>query len=121
MEGSIYFLDDVGCDDESPRLQDSSQYNCTDMGVYSMQGPKPPGLSTAPTRYPDPCSPLFGAQKIVACIKHQGEMEIKLFENLNELGAYVEGRPVEVEIKGSIQRFISKPPFNNCPPIWFFH
>ncbi|XP_039813961.1 uncharacterized protein LOC120676697 [Panicum virgatum] len=38
-EGRIYFIDDVGCN-ESLKMQDSSRYNCMDMGVYSMQEPE---------------------------------------------------------------------------------
>ncbi|PUZ56371.1 hypothetical protein GQ55_5G292200 [Panicum hallii var. hallii] len=118
-EGSIYFIDDVGCN-ESLKMQDSSRFNCMDMGVYSMQEPESPSL-TAATWRPDSCSSLFGAHEIVACIKHQGELEIKLFENLKELVAYVEDRTVEVEIKGTIQRFMSEPSSKGPPAIWFFH
>ncbi|CAO2183772.1 unnamed protein product [Urochloa humidicola] len=118
-EGNIYFLDDIGCD-EALKLQDSSRYNGMDMGVYSMQEPKPPSL-IVPTQQPDPSS-SFAAQKIVACIKHEGKLEIKLFENWKELEAYVEEKPdVEVKIKGSIQRFISEPTSKCPPPIWLFH
>ena len=112
-EGRIYFIDDVGCN-ESLKMQDSSRYNCMDMGVYSMQEPDSPCL-IAPTLHPGSCSSLFGAHKIVACIKHEGELEIKLFENLEELRAYVGDRTVEVEIKGTIQRFMLEPA-SKCPP-----
>jgi len=112
-EGRIYFIDDVGCN-ESLKMQDSSRYNCMDMGVYSMQEPDSPCL-IAPTLHPGSCSSLFGAHKIVACIKHEGELEIKLFENLEELRAYVGDRTVEVEIKGTIQRFMLEPS-SKCPP-----
>ena len=95
-------------------MEDSSRYNCMDMGVYSMQEPDSPCL-IAPTLHPGSCSSLFGAHKIVACIKHEGELEIKLFENLEELRAYVGDRTVEVEIKGTIQRFMLEPA-SKCPP-----
>ena len=87
-----------------------------DLSRYPGPGRYKPGFT-----WPHLCSNLFGAKNIVAFLKHEGKMEIMLFENLQELETYVGDKPIEVEIKGCIRRF-NWEQASKCPtPIWFAH
>ena len=111
--GSIFFLNDITFGESVAATKNDNQYNRNDMGVYYKDEP---GLT-----WPHLCSNLFGAKNFVAFMKHEGKMEIMLFDNLQELETYVGNKPIEVEIKGCIRRF-NWEQATKCPtPIWFAH
>lgn len=109
---SIYFLDDIGF--HKPFLM--KHYS---VGMYSRRDITRPGL-IAPTSYTNLCYPLYATQTFLVCIKHNGNKEFKLFANMQDVKTYIGDRPVEVEIKGRLWRFICETT-SKCPPIWFAH